>query len=168
MDAYQDARAFLAQVMALYKTELTSLERDIWISMIDEFGHSSIIKFLTVHIQTSQFSPKPADCIRALKPGMGTSEAAMDELVKAVIKYGPYRIPRFADVSLGPAIEAMGGWLKVNETLPEPSNRMEFEAFFKRFDVAYRKVHAHITYSQSTSLLQNHRKSSGGALGYQV
>ena len=167
MDRTQDARAFLAEVMGLYRAELTSLERDFWVNMIDEFGHEAIIKFLTHHVQTSQFFPKPVDVIRTLRPGAGTTDSALAELVKAVIKFGPYRTPRFSDPALSQTVEDMGGWMRLNEILPEPSSRIEFDNFSKRFDTAYRKAVAQVMYLQvdQSPLIG---KARGGLIGYQV
>lgn len=133
------AKDVLAEVMGLYNREITELESRLWIGMIDQFGDEPVIKFLINHAQTSVFAPKPAELIKSLRPGYNNAGCALMELVSEVARTGPYLSPTFKDQALAGTVVLLGGWVKVNSELPEPTTKFEWESYAKRFDFAYQQ-----------------------------
>jgi hypothetical protein len=141
----------LSDIMGLYGKDMGSFEAGVWVKIIREFGDDAVIQFLSRHAQTSVFAPKPADIMQALMPGRATAQAALEELIRAVNHYGPYRSPKLRDRALAEAILILGGWVRVNELLPDPVNRFEFDDFSKRFDLCYRQACARLMVSEKST-----------------
>ena len=133
-----EAVVVLSHVMAMYSREMSDFEMNLWLRMITDFGDAAVVNFLARHVEISVFAPKPAEMMKALMPGRDCAEGAMAELVRAVALFGPYSSPRFSDPVLPAAVLLMGGWVKVNETLPDAANRYEYDGFQKRFEICYR------------------------------
>lgn len=134
-----NARVVLAEVMGLYGREMTGLEATLWKAMIRDFGDEAVIRFLIRHSETSVFAPKPSEANMALCPGRDNAAYAFEEVLRKVASCGPYISPKFEDATISNAIHLMGGWVKVNEQLPDPSNRFDFESFSKRFLILYQQ-----------------------------
>lgn len=132
------AKVVLSEVMGMYKHEMSALEIRLWLSMIHEFGDKAVIAFLVKHSGCSEFAPKPSECRKLLQPGEDGSAVAFETAMRAVAEYGPYRVPRFLDPAVSAAIKEMGGWVRFNELAPDASARFDYEAFAKRFEVAYK------------------------------
>lgn len=160
------AQVVLSDVFGLYGKELTDLETTIWNGMIKNFGDEPVIKFLIRHAETSVFAPKPAEALKMLRPGANNALAAYEELTRAVGSCGPYASPTFEDSVIAGAVVLMGGWIKVNETMPDPTNRFDSEAFFKRFEVLYEQSRADLMMGRSQPVqLQNlHQRTAQQAL----
>jgi len=137
IDGMTDAKTVLAEVMGAYKNEMTSLEAALWMRMIEDFGDEAIVRFLIRHIETSSFAPKVNEAIAMLQPGRASSVAAFEELARGVKRFGPYVTPEFEDPAIAGAVLLLGGWVLVNEQLPDPKSRFDYDAFFKRFDAVY-------------------------------
>lgn len=132
------------QIMGIYRYDATALEARLWLQLIEDFGDAAVIAFLIRHVESSVFAPKPSEARTALCPAHNNAMAAFEELARAVSKFGPYVSPKFEDPAIAGAVILMGGWIKVNETMPDPSSRFDFEAYFKRFDVVYKQSHSNI------------------------
>ena len=137
-----NARVVLAEVMGLYGREMTGLEATLWKAMIRDFGDEAVIRFLIKHSETSVFAPKPSEANMALCPGRDNAAYAFEEVLRKVASCGPYINPKFEDAIIPGAIHLMGGWVKVNEQLPDPCSRFDFESFSKRFMVLYQQSSA--------------------------
>lgn len=138
------AKDVLAEVMGYYVRVMTELEVRLWMQVISEFGDQAVCNFLVNHVKTSVFAPKLADAQKALNPSGSNAVAAFEELGRVVSSIGPYLNPKFDDPAIAGAVLALGGWAKVNEQLPDPSARFDFEAYFKRFDALYQQSCASI------------------------
>jgi hypothetical protein len=135
----------LSEVMGLYGRDMTSLETELWPKMIKEFGDEAIIRFLAKHVEKSVFAPKPAEVMQALRPSQDNSSSAFEELYRKVVKVGPYGSPVFEDPAIAGVIVLLGGWVKVNEQMPDPTaSRFDYEAYAKRFDVLYKQSNANL------------------------
>lgn len=136
-----DAKEVLAEVMGLYRCEMTGLEVRLWKGMIADFGDQAVINFLIKHCENSVFAPKPAEANKALRPGRDNAGAAFEELLRAVSKQGPYVNPTFMDPAISGAVLLLGGWAKVNQELPDPAAaRFDYEAYSKRFEILYQQA----------------------------
>lgn len=138
------ALAVLAEVMGYYKHQTTQFEARLWEGLIDDFGDEAITHYLMEHIKRSPFTPKVNEVIEALRPGYMSDQAAMEELVRAVARFGPYAAPTFDDPALVETVHLLGGWVVVNEQAPSAEARWDFEAYMKRFAVAYRTACANL------------------------
>lgn len=132
------AKVVLSEVMGMYKHEMSGLEIRLWLSMIHEFGDKAVIAFLIKHSGRSEFAPKPSDCRKLLQPGEDGAAVAFETAMRAVSEYGPYRVPRFQDQAIPAAIKELGGWVRFNELAPDATSRFDYEAFAKRFEIAYK------------------------------
>jgi hypothetical protein len=63
---------------------------------------------------------------------------------RAVERVGPWENPRFEDPAIAQAIVFMGGWVKVCEEFPQPSDRFAMQAFHQRFEAALRSAQAEV------------------------
>ncbi len=131
------AREALVETFAYYKYEVTKFEAELWARIIDEYGDDAVLSFLQSHLRSSQFAPKVADAQRLLCPDKGNEEAAFLKLTQAVRRFGPYSAPRLDDPAIALAIASLGGWAAVNEQMPSPEARFDYEAFQRRFGAAY-------------------------------
>jgi hypothetical protein len=131
------ARQAMVETFAYYKYEVTKFEADLWARIIDEYGDEAVLAFLQAHLRTSQFAPKVSDAQRLLSPEGGNEEAAFLRLAQEVRRCGPYGNPRFEDPAIASAVTSLGGWAVVNEQLPDPMARFDYEAFQRRFSAAY-------------------------------
>ncbi|MDL5034305.1 hypothetical protein QRD43_20555 [Pelomonas sp. APW6] len=133
------AQRLLTEVFGYYKHQATPFEATLWNRLIDEFGDPPIERFLSQHVQRSCFAPRVNDAMAVLNPGAGDSMSAMLTLHQAIARVGPYGVPDFsADPAIAAAVADLGGWVVVNTQMPEASDRFAWDAFYKRFDVAYR------------------------------
>lgn len=141
------AKEALVETFAYYKYKVTQFEADLWKRLTDECGDEALLAFLQAHLRTSQFAPKLSDAQKFLAPGAGNEDAAFLRLTEEVRRCGPYGDPRFDDdPAIATAVAHMGGWAAVNEQLPDPQARFDFEAFQKRFATAYQVARAeHVT-----------------------
>jgi hypothetical protein len=130
----------LAQVMGMMNHELTELETELWQRLIDTYGDDAILRFLSEHVLRSKFAPRPAEAFELLSPGDNDSQVAFAQLVRAVKTVGPWETP--AELNSNPvlmaAVQQMGGWASVNQTMPSTETPYDFAAFQKRFDAAFR------------------------------
>lgn len=137
-----DAKVVLAQVMALFNRDMTDLEIMIWRKMISDFGDAAVIRFLIAHTERSNFAPKPAEALQMLRPGQDNPMVALEMLRSAIAKEGPYNSPVFSDPAIPGAVEALGGWAKINEEFPAPTEQFAYQNFYKRFEAVYKQAQA--------------------------
>lgn len=136
------ARHALIETFAYYKYQVTDFEASLWSRLIDEYGDEAVKAFLQAHVCASNFAPRIADAQKLLSPERGNEEAAFLRLMQEVKRSGPYADPAFADPALAAAVVHMGGWATVNEQLPDPHARFDFDAYQKRFQAAYQLARA--------------------------
>ena len=136
------ARDAFAQVAGYYRHEPTLFEVGSWDRLINEFGDEAVSRFLFRHMERSSFMPKVNEALELLDPHRGSDMQLLERLRDLVCIYGPYKTPVLADKSMALAISKLGGWVKVNEDLPDPSNDFLYSAYFKRFQAARREAEA--------------------------
>lgn len=134
------AQLKLAEVFGMYKHDATPLEAELWTRLIEVHGDEAILRFLSHHVLSSSFVPRPSDAHKALETGAADSQAAFSLVVAAVRKVGPYGTP--TELNRHPAVvaavEQMGGWAMVCAALPDTSRSFELQAYQKQFDAAFR------------------------------
>lgn len=134
-----NAKRVLAQVMGYYNREMMDFESALWLQMMSDFGGAAVVNFLIKHVETSVFAPKAAEARLALAPGAGNALAAYEDLRRLVAEVGPYASPQFEDSAMAGAVMQLGGWAKVGEDFPDHTERFAYEAYFKRFELAYKQ-----------------------------
>ncbi len=131
-------QASLSSVMGMLKHAVTEFEAELWLNIMRTTPRVKFENFLKTYLLSPQArygAPKPNDAAQAL--GFTTDpETAYAVLERAVIQYGPYQQPEFKDPVLVQAVHNMGGWARVNETLPSQENSFEVRAFKERFVAA--------------------------------
>jgi hypothetical protein len=145
------AQQLLTEVFGYYKHKVTPFEATLWNRLIEEFGDAPIERFLSAHVQRSSFAPRVNEAMALLRPGAGDSMGAMLALQQAVSRIGPYNAPDFKDPAIALAVEDLGGWVSVNTQMPSEQDRFGFDAFFKKFDVAYRGATSRLAFQSATA-----------------
>ncbi len=132
----------LAQLLGAKRYEATDIEMEIWERIVRHPALKPGVfrKFLIHHVTSSTFAPQPNEAMQALGLQLDTDQA-FRELVRLVRAKGPYAAPEGVDPALVAAVHTLGGWEKVNSTMPDPSLpensylmkqfRDEFESAFK-------------------------------------
>jgi hypothetical protein len=143
------AKTVLAEVMGYYGRQMTQIESVGWTRIITDFGDEPVVAFLMKHMERSEFAPKLSEVLQTLRPGQDDAIAAFEEVARQVKACGPYRSPTFGDPAVPGAIVLLGGWVAVNLQLPDPSNRFEWDGFFKRFEAMYRQACANLMLIQA-------------------
>lgn len=123
----------------LYRYELDPIEAMRWTDYIAKYGDDAVRNFIFQHVDREDFFPRLSALGRAMNgAALGSPSVAMEEVLRAAAKFGPYRDPEFSDPAIAYAISEMGGWARLCEALPDPvSDRFAYEALAKRFGLHY-------------------------------
>lgn len=128
----------LSNVMGMLKHAVTEFEAELWLNIMRTTPRVKFENFLKTYLLSLQArygAPKPNDAAQAL--GFVTDpETAYAALERAVSQFGPYQQPDLKDPVLVQAVHNMGGWARVNETMPSQENSFEVRAFKERFTAA--------------------------------
>lgn len=113
---FPEFAGLISDVMAFYKQDVSEFAVSVWWQACANFDLEQVRKALTAHAMDpdrGQFSPKPADIIRALQ-GTHTDRAllAWQKAYKAISQIGAYQTANLGDPAAHAAIESMGGWPK--------------------------------------------------------
>ncbi|TAL65710.1 MAG: hypothetical protein EPN79_11050 [Burkholderiaceae bacterium] len=139
MESETDVRTAMTAVIqacASVRHELNDLESAAWLAAVESFTPQAVMKFLLSWMSTnSRKAPTVADLRRAVDPTFVDEESALERLYLLVSRTGPWNTPSASE--LGPmlcrAIDLMGGWARVNEIMPDRSDRFAWSAFADRF-----------------------------------
>ncbi len=130
--------AALSEVCGARRYELTPFEMKLWMAIIENAPCQAFMNFLQHHALNSNFAPtvKDANDALGLNPG---SEQAWNKLIALVASVGPYNTPKELDDDhlLRATVLGLGGWVKVNETLPDVGQDFAMKTFRQRFEGAY-------------------------------
>lgn len=149
------ATSVLAEVMAMYKHEVTHFESVLWLELIQQYGEPPIIRALMDHAREgTSFAPKVAEIRKRLNPAHGDVGIALEVVLRHAREQGPYRSPTFSDPAIVLAIQGMGGWAAVaGEQLPDPAaDPHGWRAFSDRFSAAYREAKGRLLVSPDMNL----------------
>lgn len=107
----------LADAMAFYRQDVSPFALSVWWQACERYDMEQVRKALTRHAmdpERGQFSPKPADIVRALD-GTATDRAtlAWGKVFDAIQRVGQYQDVVFDDPAIHAAVEDLGGWPKV-------------------------------------------------------
>ena len=137
-----DKRAFadmLATVGALYSREVSkSLTAMYWQALLP-YDLAAVRAAFDRHVKNpdaGQYMPKPADLIRMIAGG--TADAALlawAKVERAIRTVGGHESLVFDDPLIHRAIEQMGGWVKLCETLEKdlPFRAQEFATIYRGY-----------------------------------
>lgn len=131
---------------------LSSLEREMWNELITRFGDQAIIDYLRRHVSMSKYAPHVSEALEFL----GASNSAASALLvlqREVQRVGSWQSPKFDDPAVAHAVSIMGGWEKVCQDLPDPSDRFAYGAFQERFEVALKAAQSEVTRGASVAPL---------------
>jgi hypothetical protein len=167
-----DARQFWAAVNGMYKHHPTDSKTLIWeLEAFGRFENDFIVEALRAHVRSSEFAPKP-NCVgrAAGSAGSVSPRLALEQLVQAAKRNGPYRSPELDSPQVAMAIAHLGGWATVCKEIPDPGNGFEYERYAKRFEAAYEAARADINVKQLTpppvlGLMDAGRIKPGSSLG---
>lgn len=124
------------RVMSSARYELTEFEAEVWVGIAQSVPCDQFLAFLKHHVLTSPYAPKPSDANQHF--GSGTSPAAaFEQLRRLVRENGPWNVPELHDPVLVTTIQSMGGWIAVNEQLPDVSESHAVRAYRERFDACF-------------------------------
>lgn len=134
----QDMANALSEVCGGRRYQLTEFEGKAWSRLMMRTPKVQFLAFLSQHMMSSDFAPTIAAASSAL--GLtDASDPAWLKLVHLVSSHGPYSVPaEFAqDDVLRAAVLALGGWQKVNETMPDASQDYAYREYRERFVAAH-------------------------------
>jgi hypothetical protein len=127
----------LSNVMGSYRYVMTPFESEAWTKIIDAVSADRFLAFISHHYATSTFAPKPSDATKYLDL-MVNPDVAYAKLERLVQSTGPYVEPDLAgDPILIATILNMGGWVSVNEKMPDRSETFLVRQFRERFDACF-------------------------------
>lgn len=131
--------AMLAAVAAVYGREVTPEVTAIYWSAMAPYSLAAVRQAFDRHVKSpdaGQYMPKPADLIRML--GGTSSDQAMQAWAvvdKAIRRVGGHESVVFDDPLTHRAIDDMGGWVKLCDTLEVdlPFRARDFQALYRGF-----------------------------------
>jgi hypothetical protein len=128
--------AYLSDVMAYYRADVTSFILDVWWAGCRQYELSAVKAALSSHIQDpdrGQWAPKLADVTRSLG-GTSSDRAVMawGIVLEAAARVGAYRDVDFGDLAVHQAIADIGGWPLICRT-----DVAELRHLQHRFNQAY-------------------------------
>ena len=135
-----DAKTAVAEVIGgYYKQDMSQFEVMMWLRLIHEFGDAPVVKFLMEHMRRCQFAPKVNEAIQALAPTAAGAAVAYQELERLVEANGPYVTPELPP-ALALVVDRLGGWVRVNQTLPDSRETFAAQAYYRQFEALYNHV----------------------------
>jgi hypothetical protein len=127
----------LSEVMGMYRYEASPFEGQVWQRIMCSVPPERFLRFLQQYVATSNgFPPKPNDATKALELAIDP-EGAYAQVERLVREYGPYTEPPINDPVLITTVLYMGGWVTLNEQMPDPSAGFAVKNFRDRFNAAF-------------------------------
>jgi hypothetical protein len=127
----------LAQVLGMWRYEATAMEGAAWRQIMAAAPVARFRAFLQQHVMAgSGFPPKPSEAAKALQLVVDP-ESAYAMLERLVRETGPYKEPQLDDPVMVQAILYMGGWVTLNEQMPDPQNGFAVKSFRERWDACF-------------------------------
>lgn len=138
----QLAGEFVSQLFAQAKADLTVIETNLWVAEIKRLGPDAMIAFGQFWMSgggqgSFHRAPKIEDFLVRADPSYVSAETALDCLRAEVSATGPYSDPNIENLKLRAAVVRMGGWAKVCQDMPDPSEDYAFKQFAARFKSAW-------------------------------
>lgn len=138
----------VAEAFAQVKCVPTPAESLLWVDQIELSGPQSVLAFM--HFWMSGRgqdgylrAPRVADFEAFMSPQLMDAAAALGVVRRMVASVGPYRVPALSDgasAEVCAVISALGGWVKVCETLPDSSQEHSSRVFERSFQSAWAQV----------------------------
>jgi hypothetical protein len=138
----------VSQLFTAAKADLTNIEANLWLREIDRLGPARMLSFVEFWAsgegQSSAFNraPKVQDFLLRADPDYIGAEGALEKLRAEIASVGCWASPQIKDLRLIAAIGAMGGWAKVNQDCPDPSDDFAYKRFAERFRGAWIQAEA--------------------------
>lgn len=141
----QEMYTGLAEVCGSRRYELTEFEARAWLGFLRSVPKAPFLAFLMHHVMHSNFAPTIAEASKA----MGLTDIgdnSWGKLVLLVSSHGPYTVPsEFEnDPVLRQTVLNLGGWQKVNETMPDAQQTYQVKEFRDRFNGAFNSAVAQV------------------------
>lgn len=137
---FPEFAGLISDVMAFYKQDVSEFAMSVWWQACINFDLEQVRKALTAHAMDpdrGQFSPKPADIVRALQ-GTHTDRAllAWNKAYKAISQVGAYQTVDLGDPIAHAVIQSMGGWPKFCQSQVDelPFLQKRFCDFYRTFN----------------------------------
>lgn len=130
----------LAQTLSAWRYEATEIEAAAWRQIMIATPVDRFKAYLSQHLLAGNgFPPKPSDAARALQLVVDP-DAAYVQLERLVREGGPYAEPAIDDAVMVQAILLMGGWVTLNEQMPDPQNTFAVKAFRERWTACFNQA----------------------------
>lgn len=133
----------VSQLFAVSKTDMTSLESTLWAREIQRIGPAAVMAFAEFWMMGGGSSsghrraPTINDFRTFTDPKFVSAATALDLLRAEVVQTGPYASPKITDSKLIEAVTHMGGWAKVCQDMPEPTEAFAWKRFGEVFNKAW-------------------------------
>lgn len=130
----------LAELLGMYRHQVTAFEANAWKAIMCAVSEETFMAYLQSHVfGGSAFAPKPSEATRALGLILDP-ESAYAYVERLVRELGPYVEPAISDPVLVQTILYMGGWVTLNEQMPDPTNGFAVKNFRDRFDACFNQA----------------------------
>lgn len=126
----------LNEVMSASRYQMTDFEIELWMGIAKAVPKEQFMAFLRHHVLTSPYPPKPSDANQHF--GSSKDPALAYETLRALVREnGPWNVPEQADAVMVATIQSLGGWIAVNEQLPDVRESHAVRAYRERFDACF-------------------------------
>lgn len=145
MSQPQDESAMAAQAVAqlfsMAKQEMTPVESTLWLQQIGKFGPQTMLAFVAFWAsgagQGSYLrAPLVEDFLLRADPMHVGPQTVMAQLYDLVVNCGPYTAPTTKNMKLQSVIVSLGGWVKVCEDMPIPTDDFAWKNYEQRVKTA--------------------------------
>jgi len=148
----EQALEAVSQMFAQVKAEPTPAEAMLWAGEIERVGPRAVIAFAHFWLAGGGQNgflraPRIMDLRRFCDPTWSDEVGALTRLQNLVSRFGPYCVPTERDgmdAKLAETVRLLGGWVRVCELLPDPSDDFAFRAFEKRFVSAWQQAEVRV------------------------
>lgn len=137
----------VAQTFSAAKAEMTQIEVNLWSREIQRLGAARVLSFVEFWIGggaqgSFRRAPTIEDLLSYADPDFISPAQSLELLRSHVASCGPWSNPKIADQKMMEAIAHMGGWAKVCQDMPDPSDDFAYKRFGDRFRSAWSRSEA--------------------------
>lgn len=142
MTPMEIAAESVSQLFTAAKSQMTPIECSLWMREIERLGPQAMLNFVEFWASgggqgSFQRAPKIEDFRKLADPQHISAEAALEILRAEVARCGCWGDPNITDARLTNAVLQLGGWAKVNQDMPDPSDAFEYKRYADRFKHAW-------------------------------
>lgn len=145
--AFAIAAEAVSQLFSVANAEMTKIEANLWMREIERLGAPATLSFVEFWMtgggqDSFRKAPKIDDFLTRADPHYVSASGALECLRREIQSFGPYLNPPIADPKLRATVAALGGWAKVCQDMPDPSEDFASRRFAERFRSAWTQSEA--------------------------